>query len=625
MDIATETLALVDDAWRRGLATPPAMTVSEWADSNRMLPGENAEPGPWRTDRVPYLREIMDHLSINSPTEQVVFMKGSQTGGTEAALNAIGYWIDHAPGSILAVWPSIDMVRRNSRTRIEPLIEGTPAIRKKIVRPRAKEPGNTISQKEFPGGSLMMTGANSATALRSTAARYLVLDEVDAFPMDVDEEGDPVSLAIQRTVTFRGRRKIVLISTPTIAGVSRIERAWLESDRRRYHVPCPHCGAFQPLEWSGVTWPEGEPQRAFYACQECGGVIEEHQKPALLAPGRWEADAPGLGKAAGYHLSALYSPFESWGQIAADFLASKGDPTRLKTWVNLKLGEAFEDRETAPLPAEQLRARAEDLDRPWTELLPDGVAVITAGVDVQDNRIEVELVGWGRNEESWSIDYQIIHGDPAGPEPWNALDRLIGRRFVHPRAVPDLPVMAVAVDSGGHRTSQVMAYSAARLNRHVWAVKGKGGAGVPAWPRRPPKPRKATTTPLHIIGVDGLKHQLLARLRLSEPGPGVCHFPSERDPTWFAGLLAERPIRKYSRGVPRIEWVVDRGVRNEPLDCRIYAIAALAGLGAAGFSLSEATCKVSEAPPQSGCLKTQVPVGPVITTVKSQWMNRIGR
>lgn len=622
MDIAAQTIDLIEEAWRRGLSTPPAMTVSEWADGSRMLPAENAEPGPWRTARVPYLREIMDQMSVSSATEQVVFMKGAQTGGTEAALNAIGYWIDHAPGSILAVWPSIDMVRRNSRTRIEPLIVGTPAIRRKIVAPKAKEPGNTIALKEFPGGSLMMTGANSAVGLRSTAARYLVLDEVDAFPMDADEEGDPVSLAIQRTVTFRGRRKIIMISTPTIAGVSRIERAWLESDRRRYLVPCPHCGAFQPLEWRGVQWPQGEPERAFYACRECGGVIEEHQKPSILAAGRWEAEAPGVGKAAGYHLSALYSPFENWGQIATDFLAAKDDPTRLKTWVNLKLGEAFEDRETAPLPADTLQARAQDLDRPWTELLPDGVVVITAGVDVQDNRIEVEIVGWGRNEESWSIDYQIIHGDPAGPEPWAALDRIIGARFAHPRAVPDLPVMAVAVDSGGHRTSQVMAYSSARLNRRVWAIKGKGGPGVPAWPRRPPKARKASTTPIHIVGVDGLKHQLLARLRLSEAGPGACHFPSDRDPSWFAGLLSEKPVRKFSRGVARIEWIVDRGVRNEPLDCRIYAIAALAGLGAAGFSLSEAAEKLLNAPPrESSAQAVRSPAGHGL--IRSSWIERM--
>ena len=624
MNIAAQTIALIEDAWRRGLSTPPAMSVSEWADGSRMLPAENAEPGPWRTARVPYLREIMDQLSVGSATEQVVFMKGAQTGGTEAALNAIGYWIDHAPGSILAVWPSIDMVRRNSRTRIEPLIAGTPAIRRKIVAPKAKEPGNTIALKEFPGGSLMMTGANSAVGLRSTAARYLVLDEVDGFPMDADEEGDPVSLAIQRTVTFRGRRKIIMISTPTIAGISRIERAWLESDRRRYHVPCPHCEAFQPLEWSGVRWPQDEPERAFYVCRECGGIIEEHQKPAILAAGRWEAEAPGVAKAAGYHLSALYSPFETWAQIALDFLAAKDDPTRLKTWVNLKLGEAFEDRETAPLPADTLQARAEDLDAPWTALLPDGVVVITAGVDVQDNRIEVELVGWGRNEESWSLDYQIIHGDPAGPEPWIALDRILGARFAHPRAVPDLPVMAAAVDTGGHRTSQVMDYSSARLNRRIWAIKGKGGAGVPAWPRRPPKPRKASTTPLHIVGVDGLKHQLLARLRLTGAGPGVCHFPADRDPTWFAGLLAEKPVRKFTRGLARIEWILDRGVRNEPLDCRVYAIAALAGLGAAGFSLSDAASRMQASPLRDLSPASSTPSNGR-TVVRSSWMERMSR
>jgi len=624
--LEAETLALVEEAWCRGLATPPAMTVSEWADQNRLLPGANAEPGPWRTSRVPYLREIMDCLSVSSPVERVVLMKGAQTGGTEAALNAIGYWIDHAPGAILAVWPSIDMVRKNSRTRIEPLVQDTPAIRAKIVPPRSREPGNTIALKEFPGGSLMMTGANSGSGLRSHPARYLTLDEVDGFPADVDDEGDPVSLAIQRTVTYRGRRKIIMISTPTIAGVSRIERAYAESDQRRFYVPCPHCGEFQALIWSGVTWtkePEEEPARAFYACQECGGVIEEHQKPALLAAGEWRAESPGHGKAAGFHLSALYSPFESWGEIAVDFLASKSDPTRLKTWTNLKLGEAFEDRATQTVPIDELQARAEAVERSWTEFLPDGVVVITAGVDVQDNRIEVEFVGWGRNEESWSLDYRIIHGDPAGPEPWAALDALLMRTFRHPRDVPDLRVAASAVDSGGHRTSHVMAYSAARLARRVWAIKGKGGPGIPAWPRRPPKPQRATTTPLHIVGVDGLKSQLFARLRL-EPGtaPGVCHFPADRDFTWFAGLMAERPVRKWTRGVPRIEWIVDRGVRNEPLDCRVYATAALAGLGAAGFSLSDAASRLAETPVRRTEVTTPPKLDEMRPVVRSKWMTR---
>jgi phage terminase large subunit GpA-like protein len=620
--LADETIDLLEAAWRRGLATPPAMSVSEWANRFRTMPNANAEPGPWRTARVPYLREIMDCLSVSSPVERVVLMKGAQTGGTEAALNAIGYWIDHAPDSILAVWPSIDMVRKNSRTRLEPLIQDTPALRAKIVPPRSQEPGNTVSLKEFPGGSLMMTGANSAVGLRSHAARYLTLDEVDAFPADADDEGDPVSLAIQRTVTYRGRRKIIMISTPTIAGVSRIERAYAESDQRRFHVPCPHCGEGQPLVWAGVTWPKDEPLKAFYACQECGGIIEEHQKPALLAAGEWIAEAPGPGKPAGFHLSALYSPFESWADIAVDFLASKDDPTRLKTWTNLKLGEAFEDRATQTVPIDELQARAQHSDRPWTEMLPDGVVVITAGVDVQDNRIEAEFVGWGRNEESWSLDYRIIHGDPAGPDPWDALDRLLMRSFRHPRDVVDLRVLAAAVDSVGHRTSQVMAYSAARLARRIWAVKGKGGPDVPAWPRRPPKPQKATTTPLHIVGVDGLKSQLFARLRIaSETGAGVCHFPAERDVTWFAGLMAERPVRKWSRGRARIEWIVDRGVRNEPLDCRVYATAALAGLGAAGFVLSDVATTIMAATLRDDSIQRpdSAPARP--TVIRSRWFH----
>lgn len=585
-DLATSTPGLIDDAWRRGLAPEPQLTVSQWADKNRILPAANAEPGPWRTSRVPYLREIMDCMSVASPIERVVFMKGAQTGGTEAGMNAIGYWISHAPGLILAVWPSIDMVRRNSRTRIEPLIEGTPAIRERIAPPKSRDSGNTITLKEFPGGALVMTGANSATGLRSTPARYLVLDEVDAFPADADEEGDPVALAIQRTVTFRGRRKILLISTPTIAGVSRIEKAYAESDQRKYFVPCPHCTTFQVLEWSSVKWDEDAPRKAFYACRACGGVIEERDKPSMLAQGEWRATAKGDGLTAGFHLSALYSPFESWGEIAVDFLACKHDPVRLKSWVNLKLGEAFEDRETAPIEADTLMARA-DQDEDWGEILPDGVALITAGVDTQDDRLEAEVVGWGLGEESWSLDYQVFWGDPAKPDVWQQLDGFLARRFRHPRAVPDLSIAATAIDSGGHRTGEVMKYAQARQNRRVWAIKGRGGPGVPSWPKRPPKPKRNQLAPLFIIGVDGIKHTLLARLRITEPGPGCCHFPADRDRDWFLGLTSERPVRKWKKGVARIEWLVDSGVRNEPLDCRVYAAAALQGLGTVRVTMQD--------------------------------------
>ena len=611
----TDAADLLDAAWRRGLAPEPQITVSEWADRHRLLPQTNAEPGRWRTDRVPYLRQIMDDLSTASPVERVVLMKGAQTGGTEAGLNAIGYWIAHAPGMILAVWPSIDMVRRNSRTRIEPLIDGTPILREKIAPARAKDPGNTVSLKEFPGGALVMTGANSATGLRSLPARYLVLDEVDAFPADAGGEGDPVALAVQRTVTFRGRRKIFMISTPTEAGVSRIEKAYAESDRRRYHVPCPHCGTFQPLTWSGVRWPEGEPAAAYYACNACGGIVEERDKPALLAAGEWRASAEGDGRTAGYHLSALYSPFETWGEIATDFLAARRDPVRLKAWTNLKLGDPYEDRDSEAVDPTGIMGRLEE----WGDALPEAVSVITAGVDVQGDRLELEIVGWGIGEESWSVEYTVLFGDPAKPEVWQALDAELTRTFDHPQ-VGKMPVRAVAIDTGGHHTQTVYRYARDRAGRRVWPIKGMGGAGVPVWPKRPPKGAAAGKIGRpYVVGVDAAKEIVTARLRLTEHGPGFCHFPLGRDLDYFRQLASERIVRTWRRGVAIREWRKDPGVRNETLDCRVYAYAALQGLVAVGFRMQAEAEKIKAIPPNEPVTRSQS-VKPRV--IHSAWLNR---
>jgi len=609
-DFATFTAELVDAAWRTGLLPEQQLTVTEWADRHRILPGTNAEPGMWRTGRVPYLRDIMDCLSTGSPIERVVLMKGAQTGGTEAGLNAIGYWIAHAPGLILAVWPSIDMVRRNSRTRIEPLIEGTPALRAKISPARSKDPGNTVGMKEFPGGALVMTGANSATGLRSTPARYLVLDEVDAFPTDADGEGDPVALAVQRTVTFRGRRKVFLISTPTEAGLSRIEKAYDESDQRRFFVPCPHCETYQVLGWRGVSWPEGQPRQAYYVCQECGGVIEEADKHTMLAKGEWRATAHSDGLTAGFHLSALYSPFESWGEIAADFLASERDPERIKTWTNLKLGEPYEDRDSETLEATRFLERLED----WGDDLPEGVVTLTAGVDVQGDRLELEIVGWGIGEESWSIEYTVLWGNPADQAVWHALDAEIMRTFKHPSG-RNLPVRAVSIDSGGHHTQIVYRFARDRGGRFVWAIKGRAGAGVPVWPKRPPKPKdRLKLMAPYIVGVDAAKEVVTNRLRLKEPGPGYCHFSVGRDLDYFRQLGAERLIKSWRRGVPIREWRKDPKVRNEALDCRVYAYAALQGLIALKHQLLEHSQQAA----------TQL-LGPAPTIIKkifrSKWMD----
>lgn len=609
-----ETLELIDAAWRRGLEPEPQLTVSQWADKHRVLPTANAEPGPWRTDRVPYLREIMDCLSTSSPIERIAFMKGAQVGATEAGLNVIGFWVHHAPGVILTVWPSIEQVRRNSRIRIDPLIEGTPALRAKIAPSRSKDPGNTVMQKEFAGGALVMTGANSAAGLRSLPARYLVMDEVDAFPADADGEGDPVALAIQRTVTFRGRRKIFLISTPTFAGASRIEKAYAESDQRKFFVRCPHCGVMQVIAWSSIQWPESRPREAFMACSANGCVIDERDKPTMLAGGEWRATAEGDGRTAGFHLPALYSPFESWGEIAEEFMIVRRDPLRLQVWTNVKLGLPFEDREAGQFDPASALERLED----WGEGVPEQVSVITAGVDVQGDRLAVEIVGWGVGEESWSLSYDELWGDPSKPDVWRALDAELLRRFDHPRAGA-MPIRAVCVDSGGHHTQTVYKFARERAARNCWAVKGRGGPGIPVWPRRPPKPGQQTFTPF-IVGVDAAKELIVSRLERDE-GPGTCHWPLGRDLDYFRMLGAERIVRTFKRGVAVRTWRKDPSIANEALDCRVYGYAAVCGLVARGFRLAAEARRIADMPlREKAALKPARSSMPAV--IRSKWMDR---
>ena len=292
-------IRVYEEAFLQGMKPDPLLTVSEWADDNRMLASvASGEPGPWRTTRTPYLKEIMDCLSPSSIIERVVAMFGSQLGKTETGLNWVGYVVHHAPGPMLMVQPTVEMAKRYSKQRVGPLIESSDAIRERIKPARAKDSGNTVLSKEFPGGILLMTGANSAVGLSSAPIRYLFMDEVDRFPGDADGEGDPVALAIQRTANF-SNRKILLTSTPTIKGFSRVEAAYAESDQRRYWVPCPECGEFQILEWKQVRWPHGDREKAFYACVHCEASIQNHQKGWMLENGKWIAEAEGDGKTAG--------------------------------------------------------------------------------------------------------------------------------------------------------------------------------------------------------------------------------------------------------------------------------------------------------------------------------------
>src|SRR5512135_1150662 len=344
MNLPTLTAEEIYSAAATAGARPdPLLTISQWADKYRTLSQRaSAEPGPWRTDRTPYLREIMDCLSPSSPIERTVFMKGAQIGGTECGNNWIGYVIHQAPGPMMAVQPTVEMAKRNSKQRIDPLIEESDVLRDLVQSPRSRDSGNTVLSREFPGGVLVMTGANSAVGLRSMAARFLFLDEVDAYPGDVEGEGDPVNLALARTRTF-ARRKVFMCSTPKITGMSRVESAYEESDKREYWVPCPLCREFQTLKFAQLRWPKGEPQKAVYVCEHCGQEIQNHQKHWVLPRGAWRATAKGDGRTAGFHLSSLYSPvgWFSWGDAAKQFEQAQKNPSLLQVFVNTVLGEPW--------------------------------------------------------------------------------------------------------------------------------------------------------------------------------------------------------------------------------------------------------------------------------------------
>ena len=607
-------LKQIDDIWRRAIRPEPQIPVAQWADSHRMLPDTAAEPGRWRTSRTPYLGEIMDALSTGNAYERVVMMKGAQTGGTEAGLNWLGYIIHNAPGLVMLVQPSLDMVRRNTVTRIDPLIGSSPVLRDLVATPRSRDAGNSLFRKSFPGGQLVMTGANSAIGLRSTPVRYLFLDEVDGYPGDADVEGDPVALAIQRTATFKGRRKILMVSTPTLKGYSRIEAAFEESDQRYYHVPCLHCGDMAPITWARIRWPENHREKAHLVCDECGGIHEEHDKTALLKRGQWRPTAEGDGLTAGFHLSALYSPWETWSEIAVEHGKVRKDPPRLQVWVNTKLGESWEDQAGDTVPADPLMARREE----WGGDLPDAVAVLTAGVDVQGDRLELQVIGWGKDEESWVVDYRIIWGDPSGPRVWADLDMALQATYIHPRAVPDLPIRAVCIDTGGHHTKASYEFCRTRLNRRIWAIKGRGGMGVPVWPRRPTRSNKGKI-PLFIVGVDAVKDALFARLKLVEPGPGFVHFSRDRDAEYFRQLTSERVVTRFLKGRPIRSWQPKReGERNEVLDTFVYAMAGLQGLISMGLRLNdEAEVMAAAKIKGDGAIQPTKPTPPVI---RSTWM-----
>lgn len=579
----------ISDEFFKGVEPDSYMSVSSWADKYRMLSSKSAsEPGRWRTSRTPYLKEIMDCLSPHSPIQKVVFMKGAQIGGTECGNNWIGYIIHKAPGPMMAVSPTVEMAKRNSRQRIDPLIEDCPMLKNLVSPSRSRDKGNTMLSKDFSGGVLVMTGANSAVGLRSMPARYLFMDEIDGYPTDIEGEGDPILLAERRTATFSKRKKILLVSTPTIKGVSAIEREFAHSDQRYFMLPCPFCGGFQRLVWEQIRSTD---DGVFYECEHCQTLIAEHYKTQMLEQGHWQASSNSDGITAGFHLSSLYSPIGwlSWAECVAIYERAKKDATLMQGFQNTILGETYEQESEAP-EWQRIYQTREDYT---IGVVPYGGLFLTAGVDIQKNRIECEVVAWGRNKQSWSVDYFVLDGDTAKPEVWQRLADVLHKDYPHESGIT-MPIRVMCVDSG-YATQDVYGFvknfnqavwggNGARANfpRTVVAIKGQARDTAMILSTSKADTKKKGLKVWNISG-PVIKTELYRWLKMERVGEeasnfGWCHFPAY-DEEYFKQLTAERQIVRISNGYPKPVWEKDPTRRNEALDCRVYARAGAAIYG----------------------------------------------
>jgi len=571
-------------------APPPNLTISQWADQYRKLSSESSsEPGQWHTDRAEYQREIMDAVS-DASVETVVIKSSSQIGKSEIGLNMVGYHIDQDPAPMMVVLPTERDAESWSKDRFAPMVRDTERLRGKLSGPKSRDGSNKILHKKFVGGQLTLVGSNAPSGLAMRPIRILLCDEVDRYPASAGAEGDPVNLAKKRTVTF-WNRKIIMVSTPTIKGASRIDAAWENSDKRRYWVPCPHCGEHQTLRWEQVRWDKGGgkkdkasrhlPETAHYACEHCGDAWSDPQRWATIHLGEWRAENPFVDTA-GFHLNEIYSPWIKLEKMVREFLAAKEQGEEaMKAFINTSLGEVFEIRGEAP-EWERIYNRREDYP---IGVVPDGGLFLTAGADVQRDRIEVEVVAWGRRRESWSVDYRVLLGDTAKAGVWNKLSAMLEERFPHARTGTGMIIERMAVDSG-YATQEVYAWSRTAPLGRVMPIKGVDKSRFPI--QGPSdvevkigKRKRKRGAKLWTVCGPVFKAELYGNLRQETPDelegegfpPGYCHFP-QYDPEYFRQLTAEQAVTRVKKnGFAVIEWQKTRE-RNEALDCRVYARAA---------------------------------------------------
>jgi len=554
-------------------APPPDFTISQWADAYRFVSQGNAMPGPWRTDSAPYQGGIMDAVS-DPNTVQVSAQMAAQTGKSACLENIIGYYISQDPKSMMLMQPTQRDLQTWMEAKLNPLLNDTPSLAERVAKPRARSGVNNQNMKSYPGGYLMFAYSGSSNTMRGRSAPVILCDEIDGY--ETTEEGDPVNLLWQRAATFGDQRKLVLTSTPTIKGASRIETAFEQGDQRRFHVPCPHCNEFQTLQWSQVKWDkkEGEhlPETAFYVCGECGGIIHDADKLAMLRQGKWVAEKEFKGHAS-FHLNELYSPWRKFSDIVKSFLEKKASHD-LQSFVNVSLAETWEEKSES-VDEQSLISRTESYLAP----VPQGACFLTAGIDMQMDRLEVEIVGWGVGLESWSVDYRILHGNPMHDDVWYQLDKLLTETFTHESGAM-LSISSACIDTGGGEGTTQACYEYIRRSHsgRLFGIKGVSGPNRPlvSAPSRKQSGRNQRPIDLYTVNVDEAKTLIYQQLKITQAGSGFCHFPDFYNEEYFLQLTAEKRFIRYHKGFQRPEWRnVRSNKRNEALDCRVYALAAL--------------------------------------------------
>lgn len=582
---AASTISL--RAAERAFRPKENLFVSEWADANRILAREgSAEPGNWETSRTPYLREIMDHLSEDSPTSTIPFMKCSQSGGTEIGSNWLGYIMDHAKGPCAVIMPTEKSLGDWMSQKFDPMATSTPAVANVLKGRSNKSSDNNAARKRFTGGILYTKTAGSTAELKSTSLRYAIADEVDEYDWQ-NLQGDPLGLLEVRLTAFHDS-KLFVPSSPTITDASRIEQLFLAGDRRRYHVPCPHCDELQWLKWANLRWtlhPQNDKlvSAVWYVCEHCGSEIQEQHKSIMLPEighggrARWIPEIETPTPHPSWHINALYMPMglgKSWKQLAEQWLAAQGQPEKLMVFVNTRLGETYSNR-SKEVKQSALKSRAE----PYAlRTVPPGALILTAAVDTQDDRLEVQVLGHGKGGKTWVIDYHIIEGSPATESVWERLHAYILQTFTNAYG-RNLPIEATAIDSGGHHTHNVYNFvrNAKNTLRRVIAIKGSNtpsrkilGLGTPQDVTYRGKTTKHGVL-LYLVGTDTAKDLLYSRLiddaTQAEPDRKV-RFSIDLEDSYYDQLTAETYDPRLKR------WVLKKGRRNEALDTWVYAVAA---------------------------------------------------